>query len=234
MSESRCSFQLVLQVLVKAKNYSRADIIPQSSGLKQVARSVGRRSHPAIARQVMRNPKTRTTCLTILEKDIQKDLSRVASMKGGSSCLRRRTLDALQSFSWEKFHLELKQKAPTLYRVLQGCVNVRRRERGRGRKTRKTHRAHNSAVLGICAAVLLRHRNQHLNVVQRIVSLILHSGHAGKQVCAHFDIVIDCYEQTCSLTFRYTDVSKKFCSVFLTLEHWLPWMNWARTMMRMC
>lgn len=165
---------------MRAKNYSRADIIHRSSGLKLVARSVGRRSHPAIARQVMRNPKTRDVCLKILETDIQKDLSRVASKQKGSSCLRQKTLDSLQSFSWEKLNLELKMKAPTLHRVLQGCVNIRRRERGR---SRKTHHVHNSAVLGVCAAILLRHRNQHLNAVQRIFSLILHSGHAGKQVC---------------------------------------------------
>ena len=80
---------------MKVKNYTRADIIHRFSGLKQVAHSVGRRSHPAIARQVMRNPKTRDTCLKVLEKDIQKDLSRVASIEGGSSCLRQRTQDAL-------------------------------------------------------------------------------------------------------------------------------------------
>ena len=145
-----------------------------------MARSIGRRSHPAISRQVMRNPKTRATCLKVLEKYIQKDLTRVASIKEGSSCLRKRTLDALQSFSWEKLHSELRSKAPTLYRVLQGCVHVRRKERTR--KKGGGIRPKDSAVLGICAALLLRHRNHHLNLVQRIMSLILHCGHAGKQV----------------------------------------------------
>ena len=70
----------------QGEDLSRADVIPQSSGLKQMARSVGRQSHPAIARQVMHNPKTKAICLTVLE-DIQKDLSRVGSTKGGSSCL---------------------------------------------------------------------------------------------------------------------------------------------------
>lgn len=146
-----------------------------------MARSVGRRSHPAIARQVMRNPKTRAMCLKILEKDIQKDLSQVASTKEGRSCLQQKTLSALQNFSWEKLHEKLKFKAPTLYRVLQGCVNVHRRER-EGRKGSKTHHPSDSAVLGVCAALLLRHRNQRLNLLQRIISLILHSGHAGKLV----------------------------------------------------
>lgn len=130
----------------------------------------------------MRNPKTRAICLKILEKDIQKDLSRVASTKEGCSCLQQKTLSALQNFSWERLHEELKFKAPTLYRVLQGCVNVHRRER-EGRKGSRTYRPSDSAVLGVCAALLLRHRNQRLNLLQRIISLILHSGHAGKLVC---------------------------------------------------
>ena len=73
--------------------------------------------------------------------------------------------------------MELKVKAPTLHRVLMGCVNVRRRKR-----TGKVRHPNNDAVLGICAALLLQHRNQHLCLVQRIISLVLNSGHAGKQV----------------------------------------------------
>ena len=97
---------------MKTKTYSKAHVIPRSSGLKKLARSVSRRSHPAIARQVMRHPKTRATCLKVLEKDIQKELTKVASKKSGSSCLRQKTLGALQSFTWEKLHQELISKAP--------------------------------------------------------------------------------------------------------------------------
>ena len=162
--------------MVKGKRYSKTHIIPRSSGLKPMARSLGRRNHPAIAKQVMRNPKTKAACLKVLEKDIQKELSSVVSTKS-TSCLRLRSLDALESFSWEKLCMELQSSAPTLYQVLHGCVNVKRRQR-----STKTHHPSNTAILGVCAAVLLRHRNQNLNLLQRIISLILHSGHAAKQV----------------------------------------------------
>ena len=39
----------------------------------------------------------------------------------------------------------------------------------------------NADILDVCAELLL-HRNQNFNVMQRLVSLILHSGHAGKAV----------------------------------------------------
>ena len=169
--------------MTRGEKYTRADVIHKSSGLKQMARSIARRRYSALARQVMRNPKTRDHCLNTLEKDIQKELTCVVSLKKGTSCLRYKSLQALQSFTWEKLHRELKVKAPTLHQVLMGCINVRQRERVRKGPHRKSTRVHKHAVLGICAAILLRHRNQNLNLVQRLLSLILNSGHAGKQVC---------------------------------------------------
>ena len=53
-------------------------------------------------------PKTRDFCLTMLEKDTQRDLTNVVSVKRGSFCLQRKTLEALQSFTWEKLNSELK------------------------------------------------------------------------------------------------------------------------------
>ena len=175
---------------MKGKSYSKTHVIPRSSGLKPVARSLGYRSHSAVARQVMRNPKTTAACLQDLEKDIQKELTRVASVRKGSSCLRLKTLDAMESFSWEKLNKELKSTAPSLHRVLQACVNVQRRQRVTER-ARKTHRPSDSAVISVCAALLLRHRNHNLNLLQRIIFLILHSGHAAKQVQLFIMVMVE-------------------------------------------
>lgn len=38
------------------------------------------------------------------------------------------------------------------------------------------------SIIGICAAILLRHHNPQMNLVLRIVSLLLYSGHAPKLV----------------------------------------------------
>lgn len=84
---------------------------------------------------------------------------------------------------------ELHTTAPTLLRVLEGCVNVKRRVRrecrGHGRRKKKVQKARtssNSSIIGICTAILLRHHNKNMNLVQRIISVILHCGHAAKQV----------------------------------------------------
>ena len=49
-----------------------------------------------------------------------------------------------------------------------------------------------NAVIGMCAAILLCHHNSHMNLVQRIISTLLYSGHAPKQVCnSYFPIFVN-------------------------------------------
>ena len=76
----------------------------------------------------------------------------------------------IESFTWEKLLDELKHNAPTFLGFLQTCVHT------------STLRSNSEAVVGICAAIILKHRYNRMNLVQKILSLILHAGHAGKQV----------------------------------------------------
>ena len=57
---------LCQQVLVKSTH-----LISRSSGLKTLARSVGRKNHRSIAHQVLKNPKCRANVLSMLSADIQ-------------------------------------------------------------------------------------------------------------------------------------------------------------------
>ena len=41
-----------------------------------------------------------------------------------------------------------------------------------------SYRVTDDAIIGMCAAILLRHHNTHMNFVQRIISTLLYSGHA--------------------------------------------------------
>ncbi len=94
-------------------------------------------------------------------------------------------MESVKRFSWNLLAKELESKAPTLYGVLSVCVDVRRRKRKR--KTTKQKSSSNTAMLGVCAAILLRHRNQKMNLLQRIITLIFHSGHASKQVYIYYN-----------------------------------------------
>ena len=72
-------------------------------------------------------------------------------------------MESVNRFSWDLLAKELESKAPTLYGVLSICVDVRRRKRKT--KTSKQKSSSNTAMLGVCAAILLRHRNQEMNLL---------------------------------------------------------------------
>ena len=72
----------------------------------------------------------------------------------------------------------MQRDAPTLLEILQGCVMRNKRKKQVG----MSYRVKDESVIGICAAILLRHQNPQMNLIQPIVSLLLYSGHAPKQV----------------------------------------------------
>ena len=101
--------------------------------------------------------------------------------------------DDLQSFTWDKLCEELKRRAPTVHSFLTACCDVKQRQRPLKSAKRVTRHTNPSAVVGVCTVVLLRHRNQRMNVLQHLVSLILHHGHAGKQVKLDTKIFLGAY-----------------------------------------
>lgn len=133
----------------------------------------------------MKVAKIRHEVLKVLAADVQRELTRVTA-RNTKSLFRDSSLESVQSFSWDAAATELETQAPLLTAVLRGIVCVKRRVRVRKLRRRKkqaSHRPSDTAVLCICAAIMLRHRNVHMNMLQRIVSLILYNGHASKQVC---------------------------------------------------
>ncbi len=169
---------------MKGKKKARAHPVPRSSGLKTLARGIARRSRKSIARQTLADERMRTHVLRLLKKYIQKDMTVLCSKKENEeSILRGKSINA---FSWDILTKELQVKAPTLYAVLKACVDVNRRpkkERKATKKRSKCRTSSNTAILGVCAAILLRHRNHHMNLIQRTIAMILNAGHSSKQVC---------------------------------------------------
>ena len=106
-------------------------------------------------------------------------------------------LEKLERFKWDDVVAELTARAPTLHSVLKMCVEVKRRAR---RPHKRSYRNSDVAVMGVCASVILRHKNHHMNALQNIISLLLHRGHAGKQVIHMLINSCSIYSSTCVLT----------------------------------
>ena len=115
--------------------------------------------------------------------------------------LRKRTVAAMKSFCWRDFVKELEATSPVFCAVLKECVERKRRKVS---KRGTSYKVDDSVVIGMCAAILLRHRNSNMNLVQRILSTLMYGGHAPKKVhvtCMHAIYVI--IEQAILLTVNY-------------------------------
>ena len=132
----------------------------------------------------MSHPKIKKGILKVLRKLIVKEMKQVCQKKT-SSMLRKTSAEALKSFSWDDLlaDLELEKTAPVFCQILKECVNVKRRN---GSAKRRFYSTDSATIIGVVAAILLHHHNEHLNLVQRIISILLYSGHAPKQVLFNY------------------------------------------------
>ena len=98
----------------------------------------------------------------------------MCSRANTNSILCNQSSDALNTFTWGKLHDELAERAPLLLTLLEMCTHTRK------------PRINRQAVIGLCAVILLKFRFSKMSLVQKIVSLILYAGHAGKQVGIYY------------------------------------------------
>lgn len=162
--------------MVKGKQL-KTRVIHKKSSLKPLTRSIGRMKYNSIAKQALRVSKVRSKVLSLLAQDIQKELGNICSKKNWS-ILRDSSVSTLMSFTWDTLISELSVHAPTFLEMLRGIVQVKQSLREKGQSQEPCE----NAVVGICAAIMLKNKNIHMNLFQKIVSHILYNGHAAKQV----------------------------------------------------
>lgn len=157
----------------------RTHMVSKVSGLKKLAKNIGQRKYPAIAKFVVKNKKLRDKVIQNLTKEIQKELTTMVSKKK-QSLFRNKCRDGFTKFSWESITEELQKHAPILLKLLNGCIDVKRRKRKV--KNPGKNRPKIDSIVGLCASIILRNKSSRMNLLQRILSVILYYGHASKQV----------------------------------------------------
>ena len=60
--------------------------------------------------------------------------------------------------------------------LLRACIYT-------SKKTAKSS-SDSNRVIGVCAAVIFKHRRPCMSLVQKLISVILYSDHSSKMVCA--------------------------------------------------
>ena len=122
-----CYFSMFNQVLIKKGRKSRAHAVSKASGLNVVTIGVARTNFRCVAKQAMIVPKIKKHVLNMLKRDIQSDIKHMCSVTTGS-ILQESSVDAAGKFSWNMLQTEVKHSAPTLFAVLEACVDVKRRK----------------------------------------------------------------------------------------------------------
>lgn len=122
-----------------------------------------------MAVECLKEPGTRKYLLKRIGMLVRNELISMCS-DSTSSILRQQSVSELKEFSWEKLLAELRANAPVFLSIVRECTRTRRL------------RPNQDAVLGMCAAILLKHRFSKMSLVQKILSLVLYGGHSGKQV----------------------------------------------------
>ena len=136
---------------------------------KKLGKAVARGFNRSIIRECFSNTTTKKELYWKLVQLLRREIKNMCSEKVNSLLLDKSS-GALSEFSWEKLKNELSSNAPTLFCILQGCTMT------------KVPRSNRDATIGICAAILLRFHYPKMSLVQRIISIVLYTGHSAKQV----------------------------------------------------
>ena len=134
-----------------------------------LGKAVARGSWKATALETLKDKNGLKYCLKKIGIMIRNEIKKLCS-PATNSILSSQDLSDLNHFTWDKLHCELASNAPVLYNILQESTIT------------ETTRPNRKAVVGMCVSLLLKHHYSKMSLVQKILSLILYSGHSGKQV----------------------------------------------------
>ena len=172
MHNYQCS-SLYLQVQV---GYEQPRTYTLTPSRKALGKHVARANKLAVARDCIRDPAQRNFVVRVLGHQLLCELPSLCSDKV-ASILRASDLSKLSSFTWDALLSEMSEHAPTLLGLLKICTV--KRNKSHSYNTRR------SAVMSLCVALLCKLQNKSMNLVQKLISLILYTGHCSKEGTVH-------------------------------------------------
>ena len=150
--------------------YKKPKTIVLTPSRKHLGKAVAHKRKMVVARECCKDSGTLKYIIAILGSKMRKEIHTMCS-DNTKSFLQSQSKEKLTTgLSWDQLHSELSKNAPTLLSFLQACTKTR------------VARPNTKAVVGVCAAIILKHRQPKMNLLQKIISLILYAGHASKKV----------------------------------------------------
>ena len=134
-----------------------------------MGKAVARGSRKKIAIECLNDPITRKHVLKAIGSEIRKEM-KMMCCDATASVLQSDKKEDLSTFTWSALMGELSKYAPTFMYILKTCTKT------------KVTRVNQQAIIGFCAAILLKHHLNRMSLVQKIVSIILFNGCMSKSV----------------------------------------------------
>ena len=149
-------------------------MVPES--LSSLGRELAVGHMPSIAEAIINNKQLADLVWQHFLNKIDQECSVLSQKRSPSSPFRSIAVDGFTTFRWKDCIEDLSLRAPTLLSLLSSIVS-----HSDHRNEKKIESAH---YPGICmtTAVLLKERNREMCGVQSLISLILYSSHAEKEV----------------------------------------------------
>ena len=170
---------LTLQVTVSTPSRPASYTKVLGPAEARVARALLGGHSLSIAKAVMQHDGIREAVVRVLLGKLNEECTNLCR-KTTPSHFHTIPVDQLDTFSWKDMVADLQQKAPFVFTVLDSITS-----RNDHRNTTKVGAVH---YPGICSAVaiLLKERNREMCGLQSLVSLVMYSCHAEKQVLIKF------------------------------------------------
>ena len=123
---------------------------------KPAGKALARRSQCALMSELLKDPANTKYLLRRIGILLRRELALMCSDRT-NSILRSQSMSDLRNFTWNSLLSELSLKAPTLLSILQSCTYLSKPHQNR------------SAVIGMCSALLLKHRFSKMCIVQKVI-----------------------------------------------------------------
>lgn len=140
-----------------------------------MSKALARGNKKSVVDDCFKDPKIFTYLKKKLGRVLKAEIKKMCSNKVRSILRSTATCDNLKNFKWSDVIDEMKIHAPLLFSLLSSCIPL--------------SLSNSEAVICMCSSLIFCSHFRHMNLIQKIVSLILYAGHAGKQVSEFLEMI---------------------------------------------
>ena len=139
------------------------------SALEEDAKSIARGNWRAVISRSMKIPERQSYIVKCVGKVLHFELCTLCSDEY-FDFLSGKDVNQFISFKWTNVMDEIKRHMPVLYQLLRKCMET------------PSERENTDKLIGVIISILAKHRRPQSSLFQKIVSLLLYSGHCSKKV----------------------------------------------------